>query len=66
MHRTHLKDCTPMCLKFGKTSHPAVENLSCRTAKKWHSALWLNAMHSGEKTSDELRICPTLYFSLKP
>ena len=33
--------------------------------KKWRSALWLNAMHSGKKTSDELRIGPTLYFSLK-
>ena len=38
-HRTHLKDCTPACLKFGKTSHPAVENLSHRTAQKWHRAL---------------------------
>ena len=35
-HRTHLKDCTPSCLKFGETSHPAVESLSCRTAQKWH------------------------------
>ena len=39
-HRTHLKDCTPACLKFGKTSHPAVENLSHRTAQKWHWALF--------------------------
>ena len=39
-HRTHLKDCTPVCLKFGKTSHPAVENLSHRTAQKWHTALF--------------------------
>ena len=38
-HRTHLKDCTPVCLKFGKTSHLAVENLSRRTAQKWHRAL---------------------------
>ena len=39
-HRTHLKDCTPACLKFGKTSHPAVENLSHSTAQKWHWALF--------------------------
>ena len=73
-HRTHLKDCSPTCLKFGKTSHPTVEEMYLtellkngteHSCKKWRSAFWLNTMHSGKKTSDELRIYPTLYFSLK-
>ena len=33
------QDCTPARLKFGKTSLPAVENLSHRTAQKCHRAL---------------------------
>ena len=33
------QDCTPACLKFGKTSLPAVENLSHQTAQKCHRAL---------------------------
>ena len=61
-HPTHLKDCTHACLKFGKTSHPAVEiylpellrNGTEQSCKKWSSALWSNAIHSGKKNLSHL------------
>ena len=72
-HRTHLKDCTPGVLNLVRPLTPLkkiyltelLKNGTEHSRKKWHSALWLKAMHSSKKTSDELRICPTLYFSLR-
>ena len=55
---------TPACLKFGKTSNRAVENLLQNSESvqrnmgtspcfylscSWRNALWLNAMHCGKK-----------------